>query len=73
MAEENVYSRWITLSGQVEESWVKTPKRFIEAIDINNPDREDSVVFKSGIKVLSKNAPDTINDEEEVWVTIDEE
>lgn len=73
MAEENVYSRWITLSGQVEESWVKSPKRFIEAVDLNNPDRGDSVIFETGIKVLSKAAPEPIADEDDVWVTVDEE
>ena len=72
MAEENVYSRWITLSGQVEESWVKTPKRFIEAVDLNDPERPDSAVFKSGIKILSKDAPLSIQEDEDIWVTIEE-
>lgn len=72
MAEENVYSRWITISGQVEESWLKTPMRFIEAIDLNDPDRDESVVFESGIKILSKEAPENIQEEEDVWVTINE-
>lgn len=73
MAEENVFSRWITLSGQVEESWVKTPKRFIEGIDLNNPDRDESISFESGIKILSKNKVLTEDDEDDLWVTIDEE
>lgn len=73
MAEENVYSRWITLSGQVEESWVKTPFRFIEAISINDPERDESVTFQAGIKILSKDAPLTVEPEEEIWVTVDEE
>ncbi len=73
MNEENIYSRWITLSGQVEESWIKTPKRFIEAIDLNDPDRGDSVVLESGIKILSKDAPLSIEEEDDIWVTIDEE
>ena len=73
MAEENVYSRWITLNGQVEESWIKTPKRFIEAVDLNDPARGEGVVFESGIKILSKDAPLSIDEEDDVWVTIDEE
>jgi hypothetical protein len=71
MQEENIYSRWITLSGQVEESWVKTPKRFIEAIDLNDPDRDEGVVFKSGIKILSNKNTQTEEDDE-VWVTIEQ-
>ena len=72
MAEENVYSRWITLSGQCEESWVKTPFRYIEAIDLNDPDRDEGVVFESGIKILSKDAPQTIDEEDGIWITVDE-
>ena len=72
MQEENVYSRWITLSGQVEESWIKTPFRFIEAVELNDPDRPDSVIFDAGIKILSKDAPLSIDSEEEIWVTIDD-
>lgn len=71
MEVENVYSRWITLSGQVQEDWLKTPMRFIEAVDINNPDRDESVVFDAGIKILSK---DQVVDtsEEDLWITIDD-
>ena len=70
---ENVFSRWITLTGQVEESWVKTPKRFIEAIDLNDPCREEGVEFKSGIKILSKDKVLTEEDEDDIWVTVDED
>jgi hypothetical protein len=72
MAEENVYSRWITLSGQCEESWIKTPFRTIEAVELNDPGTEGKV-FDSGIKILSKAAPLSIDAEDDVWVTIDEE
>lgn len=73
MAEENVYSRWITLNGQVEESWIKSPRRFIEAIDLNDPDRADGVDLEEGIKILSKDAPLDIQAEDDIWVTVDEE
>ena len=72
MSEENIYSRWITLSGQVEESWIKTPKRFIEAVDINDPDRAEGVVLQDGIKILSQDAPLDIQDQDDIWVTIEE-
>ena len=38
---ENVFSRFITLKGQVEESWVKTPERFIESTDLSEVIDED--------------------------------
>ena len=31
---ENVYSRFITITGQVENTWVKAPKRIIESVNI---------------------------------------
>lgn len=72
MGEENIFSRWITLYGQVEESWIKSPKRFIEAIDLNDPARAEGVEFESGIKILSKDAPLDLQEEEDIWVTVDE-
>lgn len=73
MAEENVYSRWITISGQVEESWIKSPRRYIEAIDLNDPDRAKDDAFSSGIKILSKDAPKNIEEQDDIWVTTDQE
>jgi hypothetical protein len=70
MGEENIFSRWITISGQVEESWIKTPKRYIEAIDLNDPCRPEGVVLAEGIKILSKDAPLDIEEEDGTWVTI---
>lgn len=65
---ENVYSRFIELSGQTEESWVKTPYRRIEAVGLE----EDGA---TGIKIISNENtdPDSEEDENDLWVTIDEE
>ena len=78
---ENVYSRFITLSGQVEETWLKSPKRIIEGVgiagDASNT-REDGTEYVSeqvaeiGIKVISQDAPESVDIEDELWVTIDE-
>lgn len=65
---ENVYSRWITLTGQIEESWIKSPFRIIEAIDINDEESE----LKQGIKILSNEETVSPSDED-VWITIDED
>jgi hypothetical protein len=61
---DDVYSRFITLSGQVEEYWVKTPFRKWEAIDFI--DRQNDLVV-SGIKILSNK---TDGEEEDVWTTV---
>jgi hypothetical protein len=62
---DNVYSRFITLSGQVEEYWVKTPFRKWEAIDFI--DKESGL---SGIKMLSNKDAGTPHD---LWVTIEDD
>lgn len=50
---ENVYSRWITLSGQVEESWVKTPHRVIESVGLGDSETEESDnILSEGIKII---------------------
>lgn len=52
---ENVYSRFITLQGQVEESWVKTPMRFIEAVDLAERNTEGGITtLDPGIKIIVK-------------------
>lgn len=78
---ENIYSRFITLSGQCEETWLKTPYRVIEASRIvgteevldedGNPTGETREV--PGIKILSQEAPDNIMPECETWITIDDD
>lgn len=64
---ENVYSRWIILSGQVEESWVKSPQRTIENIIL----KDDQDI--AGIKYISADPPEGYEDENGLWVVIDEE
>ena len=64
---ENVFSRFIVLSGQVEESWVKAPLRTIEAISFREVE-----TLETGIKFISKNAPESAETECDLWTTIDE-
>lgn len=66
--EENVYSRWVILKGQVEESWLKGPKRIIEAIDVF-----DSDTGFTGITVAAGEAPDFIDEESEPWISVEDE
>ena len=67
---DNVYSRFITLTGQVEEDWIKSPFRVWEAIEfVEKGEAMDDV----GIKICSNE--DTIEgseeDENDLWVTVD--
>lgn len=65
--EENIYSRWITLKGIVEESWVKGPKRVIETIDLH-----DSRENVSGLTVAAGKAPDSLDLTEEPWFSVED-
>jgi hypothetical protein len=66
---ENVYSRFITISGQVENTWVKAPKRVIEAININNFE-QDIDGIGTGLIILGPDGgeiPEIIDDKCENW------
>jgi hypothetical protein len=63
---DKVYSRFITLKGQVEHTWIKTPTRVIESVVLG--DGEGG----TGIKIISnKNDKGSLVDP--VWETIDRE
>lgn len=66
---ENVFSRYITLTGQVENSWLKTPYRTIEAVEITE-ENEDG--YRSGIRICSNlDSSDSLDTEEDMWTTTD--
>lgn len=68
---ENVYSRFITLSGQAEESWAKTPYRRIEAVEINTGEEGSEL---TGINIISNLDTDENSEEadNDLWGTIKE-
>ena len=77
---ENVYSRFIVLTGQVEETWLKSPKRTIEAMSFQNPDPDGSLEAEleegeslpaSGIQIISKDSPEDADGDCPLWDTID--
>jgi hypothetical protein len=72
---ENVYSRFITITGQVENTWIKAPKRIIESVTLTNPNDEEEG-FKPGLVIIGADGgqvPDIIDTECETWVAKDDE
>lgn len=62
---ENVYSRYITITGQVENTWVKAPKRIIESVIIS-----DFQGDSSGLVIINEDGgqvPEIIDTENEIW------
>ena len=67
---ENVFSRFITLSGMIENSWVKSPYRIAEGVEIAEK-IQGSESLKAGIKIISNlDSLDFLNTEEDSWTTI---
>jgi hypothetical protein len=65
---EEAFCRFITITGQVEQSWIKAPKRFIESIQLK--ERNGSLTT-TGIKIISnENAPAFLDPTQEPWTTI---
>jgi hypothetical protein len=72
---ENVYSRFIIVSGQVENTWVKSPKRFIEAVRLGCYD-DNGDQIRPGLIIINEKGgevPEIIDETEETWVAKDSE
>lgn len=62
------YLRMIVLTGQVENSWIKLPRRFIESAVVKDVDYCE---ITSGIKILSNlDTPPIIDATKEIWDTV---
>lgn len=67
---EQVYSRYITLTGQVENSWIKSPKRILEVVALKD---KNSNGYTGGIKIISNlDTPDIIDESTQLWTTIED-
>lgn len=71
---EKAWSRYITLTGQVENSWIKAPHRIIESVSLaQQADSDSSTGFSGGIKILSNlDSPSNLDGSDEPWTTIDD-
>lgn len=68
---EMVFSRYINLTGQVENSWLKSPQRIIEAVEVEEVVDENAGLFKSGIKIISNlDSPEDLDTQDQPWTTI---
>lgn len=65
---ENAYSRYITLSGMVENSWLKSPRRVIEAVELTE---ETDLGLRTTIKICSNlDSPESLDTEDDPWTTV---
>lgn len=65
---EQVFSRYITLTGMVENSWIKSPRRVIEMAVLKEKNADGYV---GGIKILSNlDTPGIIDQSTQIWTTV---
>jgi|GEM_PF-2589504 len=70
---ELAWSRAIGLTGQVENTWIKSPHRVIEKISLKELTPGEAPGFRGGIKILSNlDSPDFLDNNSECWTTVDE-
>lgn len=67
---ESVWSRVISLTGMVENSWLKSPRRIIESVVLRQKGANGG--YKGGIKILSNSEPDIVDEQLVNWYAIDE-
>lgn len=74
-AGDNIWTRYITLTGQVENSWIKSPRRIIEVAALRERVGSGaSAGFIGGIKIISNlDTPDFIDQSQEPWTTIEDD
>jgi hypothetical protein len=67
---EKAWSRFISLTGMVENSWIKSPRRYIEKISLKE---KTNTGFIGGIKILSNlDSPEFVDKENENWYTTED-
>lgn len=72
---ETMFSRYITLTGQVQQFWIKTPQRFIESVDLSgstSSTTSTNSINPSGIKIISSDRVSGADDQNDLWSTIDD-
>jgi hypothetical protein len=66
---EQAFVRSIQLTGQVENSWIKSPRRIIESVGLKKKSTTGTG-FVGGIRILSNaDSPDFIDKSKESWYT----
>lgn len=68
---EKAYTRVLTVNGQIENSWIKSPRRIIESVSFSP--KKTCKGMEGGIKIISNlDTPGFINQSGEVWTTIED-
>jgi len=70
---EQAFSRYMTLRGQIENSWIKSPRRIIESVVFKKKVPKSCNTYTGGIKIISNlDTPDFIDKSTQLWTTIED-
>lgn len=68
---EQIWNRTVTIAGQVENSWLKSPRRYIENVELKKKTKDG---YLGGIIILSnEDSPAEIDKSQEAWYTEEED
>jgi hypothetical protein len=63
---EKAWARFMTLQGQTENTWIKSPRRIIEVANLR---KKTSAGYIGGISIISNTDPSIIDKTENTWYT----
>jgi hypothetical protein len=63
---EKAWTRFMTLNGQTENSWIKSPRRIIEVVNLRE---KTNAGYIGGISIISNTDPSIIDKTENLWYT----
>lgn len=64
---EQAFTRVISLTGVTENTWIKTPRRFVESLTLTSKNTNG---YEGGIKILSNSEPSIISETDNSWYAI---
>lgn len=71
---ERAYTRNLQLKGQVEDTWIKSPRRVIETVVFRKKIAKTCNTYTGGIKILSNlDTPDFIDQTTQLWTTVEDD
>lgn len=69
-AGDKIWSRKITITGMVENTWVKAPKRILESVALREKTADGYV---GGIQILSNSEPSIIDQSDVNWFAVNDD
>lgn len=71
---QGAWDRAINVTGQIEQTFIKAPRRFIESVSFKKKVPKTCNTYTGGVRIMSNlNTPDFIDQSNEPWTTVEED